>query len=56
MKAAKKTSWVVLGLGTAVAALGSWLLRGRLKSGTVGFGLAHIILGALDMLRPTIRR
>lgn len=56
MKEAKKTSWTVLGLGTVVTGLGSWLLRGSLRSGVMGFGVAHIVLGALDMLRPTVRR
>jgi len=56
LKVAKKATWAVLGLGTAVAAMGGWLLRGRLKSGGVSFGLTRIILGTLDMLRPTMRR
>jgi len=46
-----KTSWVITGLGAAVTGIGS-LVRGPLGSGLKGFGLAHILLGTLDMLDP----
>ena len=51
------TSWSVVGLGALVALLGYTLSEHdeRLGAGVTGFGLAHILLGALDMLRPTIK-
>lgn len=51
------TSWTVTGLGAFVTALG-WILRPRsrkMSSGIMGFGLAHLVLGLLDMVRPTVR-
>jgi hypothetical protein len=29
---------------------------GELGAGILGFGIAHIVLGILDMMRPTIRQ
>jgi|GEM_PF-221692 hypothetical protein len=49
-----KISWVIAGLGAAVTGIGS-LVRGPLGSGLKGFGLAHILLGTLDMFRPSKR-
>jgi uncharacterized membrane protein YhhN len=47
----KTTGLIVAGLGAAVAGAGLLMRRGRIKDGVVGFGLAHIVLGALDMIR-----
>ncbi|HAI20323.1 MAG TPA: hypothetical protein DCM14_00210 [Clostridiales bacterium UBA8153] len=55
VKGSRSTSWVVIGLGAAVSAAGL-VIPGKLGSGAVGFGAAHMLLGALDMLRPTGRR
>lgn len=52
---AKKTSWIVAGLGAAVTGLGAKAFKGRFGAGIVGFGLAHIALGLLDMMRPAVR-
>ncbi|MCR4426544.1 MAG: hypothetical protein NUW23_10210 [Firmicutes bacterium] len=49
------TSWIVTGLGAVVSGVGT-RMKGRLGSGVVGFGLAHVMLGLLDMLRPSVRR
>ncbi|MGI6487575.1 MAG: hypothetical protein GX964_04470 [Syntrophomonadaceae bacterium] len=49
------TSKAVVGLGTAVTALGAALKGSRLGAGLVGFGLAHIMLGTLDRFRPSVR-
>ena len=51
------SSWSVIGLGALVTILG-FSMRGtneKLQAGITGFGLAHILLGALDMLRSTAR-
>jgi len=59
MKAkAMTTSWVVTGLGALVSSLGFGTMRSRSKlgAGVLGFGLAHVALGLLDMLRPSVRR
>ena len=50
------TSWVVTGLGATVAGVGATLMRGPAAAGTVGFGLAHVVLGIADMFRPSVRR
>jgi len=49
------TSWVVTILGVIVTAIGYFMLPGEFAAGVLGFGLAHIVLGLLDMLRPTVR-
>lgn len=48
------TSWVVAGLGVIVALIG-WYLGGLWGAGLLGFGLAHILLGVLDMFRPAVK-
>ncbi len=50
------TSWVVTGLGAAVTTVGATALSGPLAAGAIGFGVAHMVLGLLDMARPTIRK
>ena len=50
------TSWVVTILGVIVTAIGYFMLPGEFAAGVLGFGLAHIVLGLLDMLRPTVRK
>ena len=52
----KTTSWVVVGLGAVVSLIGQMSRPGELGAGILGFGLAHIVLGLLDMLRPTVRQ
>jgi len=52
----KKTrSWVVTGLGATVTGIGA-LMGGRVGAGLTGFGLAHVLLGTLDMVYPTRMR
>lgn len=54
---ATSTSLAVAGLGAAVSTLGASVLRkNRFGAGVLGFGLAHIVLGLLDLARPTVRR
>jgi hypothetical protein len=52
---AKTTSWTITSLGALVTLLGQKRFRGLIGAGLTGFGLAHLILGLLDMARPTIR-
>ncbi|MCG8401023.1 MAG: hypothetical protein MJA84_05440 [Firmicutes bacterium] len=49
------TSWTVLGVGAGVTLLGR-MLGGSLGAGVTGFGLAHVLLGALDQCRPSVRK
>ena len=49
------TSYVVIGLGVIVALIGFYLIGGTLGAGVTGFGLAHILLGILDMFRPSVK-
>ncbi|ADL07935.1 conserved hypothetical protein [Thermosediminibacter oceani DSM 16646] len=49
------TSWVVACVGAVVAGVGT-MVGGTLGAGITGFGLAHIVLGILDMFRPTVRQ
>lgn len=44
-------SWTVVGVGAVVTLVG-WLMRpSPLSYGIVGFGLAHVVLGLLDLYR-----
>ncbi|GAA3406514.1 hypothetical protein ACFFNY_24225 [Paenibacillus hodogayensis] len=45
------TSWVVTVLGVIVALIGWYLAPNAWGYGILGFGLAHIVLGVLDMFR-----
>ena len=47
------TSWIVAGLGVLVSLLGWFLMPNAWGYGILGFGLAHIVLGVLDMFRHT---
>ncbi|MBE0467177.1 MAG: hypothetical protein IBX71_08165 [Candidatus Desulforudis sp.] len=49
------TSWIVIGLGVIVAAVGWLFVTGLLGAGLIGFGLAHIVLGIIDLFRPTVK-
>ncbi len=55
MRDPKTTSWTVSGLGLLVSTLGAKMFKNKLGAGILGFGLAHVILGQLDRLRPTVR-
>lgn len=46
------TGWLVTGLGAVVSGLGATMRQSRLGTGILGFGLAHVVLGVLDLLRP----
>ena len=56
MKKAATTSLAVTGVGAAVSGVGAFLLKNKWGAGILGFGLAHVVLGLLDMLRPTVRQ
>jgi len=47
----KTTGLIVLGLGATVAGAALFMKRGPIRDGAVGFGLAHVVLGALDAVR-----
>lgn len=47
-------SWIVVGLGVIVSLIG-WYIGGYWGAGILGFGLAHILLGVLDMFRSTVK-
>jgi hypothetical protein len=53
---ATTTSWAVAGLGATVSSLGAVALKKRWGAGVFGFGLAHIVLGLLDLARPSVRK
>lgn len=48
-------SWIVTGLGVIVSLLGYYLTPSAWGYGILGFGLAHIVLGVLDMFRAPSR-
>ncbi|MCL6590556.1 MAG: hypothetical protein K6U80_11425 [Firmicutes bacterium] len=52
---ATTTSLAVAGAGTVVSGIGAALLKNKWGAGMLGFGLAHVVLGLLDMFRPSIR-
>ena len=51
-----KTGLYVAGLGALVSGTGLLLRNKRVGNGVVGFGLAHVVLGGLDLLRPSVRK
>ncbi|WP_169736185.1 hypothetical protein [Caldanaerobius polysaccharolyticus] len=51
----KTTSWVVAGIGAVVTAIG-YMTGGTIGAGITGFGLAHVVLGTLDMFRPSVQK
>lgn len=48
-------SWIVVGLGMIVSLLGYYLIPHTWGYGILGFGLAHILLGVLDMFRQPVK-
>ena len=52
---ASTTSLAVAGLGAVVSGLGALMLKKKVGAGILGFGLAHVTLGLLDLARPTVR-
>ncbi len=48
------TSYIVIGAGVVVTLIG-WYVGGNWGSGIMGFGLAHILLGTLDLFRPAVK-
>ncbi len=53
---ATTTGLVVAGIGAAVSAVGATLMKkSRFGAGMLGFGLAHVALGLLDGVRPSVR-
>lgn len=49
-------SWIVTGVGVVVTLLGYYLTPSAWGYGILGFGLAHVVLGILDMFRSPERR
>lgn len=52
--ASTTTSKAIIGLGALVTGIGR-VIGGRIGDGISGYGLAHVVLGTLDMLRPSVR-
>ena len=52
-KKALITSWSVIALGALVTLAGVSMTESdeKIKAGVTGFGIAHILLGALDLFR-----
>mgnify|MGYP006912198924 FL=1 len=48
------TSKAIIGIGALVTGIGR-VIGGRIGDGITGFGLAHVVLGTLDMVRPSVR-
>jgi len=48
-------SWIVTIVGVIVSLLGYYLTPGAWGNGILGFGLAWIVLGILDMFRNPAR-
>jgi hypothetical protein len=52
---ATATSLAVAGVGTIVSGIGATMLKKKWGAGVLGFGLAHVVLGLLDLARPSVR-
>ncbi|WP_167348465.1 hypothetical protein [Paenibacillus etheri] len=50
-----KVSWIVAGLGVIVSLIGYYMTPSAWGYGILGFGIAHIVLGILDMFRSPLR-
>ncbi|NMB36065.1 MAG: hypothetical protein GX989_07275 [Firmicutes bacterium] len=50
----KNAGKFILGLGALITGMGR-LVGGRTGDGLTGFGLAHVVMGTLDLLRPGLR-
>lgn len=50
-----KTGWYVAGLGAVVTIVGATVFSEALAAGVIGFGLAHVVLGLADTLRPSVQ-
>lgn len=44
----KTTGLIIAGLGATVAGTALFMKKSPIRDGAVGFGLAHVVLGALD--------
>ena len=53
---ATTTSLAVAGTGAAVSGLGAMLWKSKWGAAILGFGLAHVVLGLLDLSRPSVRK
>ncbi len=49
----EKASWGMTLIGLAIVG-GGYFIGGALRTGAFGFGLAFIVLGLFDMLRPKV--
>ncbi|MCC3371803.1 hypothetical protein [Cohnella sp. REN36] len=49
------TSWVVVAIGIVVSLIGWFMTPNAWGYGILGFGLAWIVLGILDMFRSPVR-
>jgi len=47
------TSWAMALAGVAIVGLG-YIIGGTLGTGAFGFGIAFIVLGLFDMVRPKV--
>ncbi|MFC5702062.1 hypothetical protein ACFPVX_12245 [Cohnella faecalis] len=47
-------SWIVAGLGIVISLFGWYVTPGSWGYGIMGFGIAFILLGILDMFRAPI--
>lgn len=56
MHVRNKTGLYVAGLGALVSGTGLLLRNKRVGNGVLGFGLAHVVLGGLDLLRSSVRK
>ncbi|MFP4660882.1 MAG: hypothetical protein ACLFPF_01705 [Halanaerobiales bacterium] len=50
------TGWAISGLGLLVSTIGAKMVDRKVGAGILGFGLAHVLLGQLDHLRPTVKK
>ena len=49
------TSWVLALIGLVVVGIG-YMMSGVLRTGAFGFGIAFIVLGLFDMVRPKVNQ
>ena len=52
----KTTGWIVVGVGAVVSIIGQLMRPSEFGAGVLRIWPCHIILGILDMMRPTVRQ
>lgn len=54
VKQGNKSGMALAGMGLVIAGVGR-MVGGNMGAGITGFGLAHVVMGAADILKPMVK-